>query len=154
MAGTRFSVDKMEKSKLYHRKHIEIRPDDPEPYYWIGVIDWSIAYRSNRELREEWMKRASLDLRPQDALPEEIRREFSAKYGDIVQEGIDSLKKAMTHKPDYDDAMAYLNLLYRQKADMESAPISREDDLKMADDLVDQVKANKQKEMEQSEQTQ
>ena len=23
-------------------------------------------------------------------------------------------------KPDYDDAMAYLNLLYRQKADMET----------------------------------
>jgi hypothetical protein len=60
----------------------------------------------------------------------------------------------MTHRPDYDDAKAYLNLLYRQKADMESAPILREDDLKTADDLVDQVKAHKEKELEQREQPQ
>ncbi len=32
-----------------------------------------------------------------------------------------ALKKAIELKPDYDDAMAYLNLLYRQKADLESS---------------------------------
>ena len=49
--------------------------------------------------------------------------------------------------PDYDDAMAYLNLLYRQKADMETTADARDDDLKKADDLVDKVKAIKQKKM-------
>ena len=44
--------------------------------------------------------------------------------------------------------MAYLNLLYRQKADMETTAATREADLKMADDLVDKVKAIKQKKME------
>jgi tetratricopeptide (TPR) repeat protein len=154
MASTPYNLEKMEESKAYEKRHIEIRPDDPEPYYWIGVIDWSIVYRANKDLREEWMKQTSRDLQPADALPEEIRREFGSKYGDTVQEGIDSLKKAMTHRPDYDDAKAYLNLLYRQKADMESAPILREDDLKTADDLVDQVKAHKEKELEQREQPQ
>jgi hypothetical protein len=44
--------------------------------------------------------------------------------------------------------MAYLNLLYRQKADMETTPQARDADLKNADDLVDKVKAIKQKKME------
>jgi hypothetical protein len=60
---------------------------------------------------------------------------------------VESLKKAMTLRPDYDDAMAYLNLLYRQKADMETTPEARDADIKSADDLVDQVKAIKQRKM-------
>jgi hypothetical protein len=43
--------------------------------------------------------------------------------------------------------MAYLNLLYRQKADMELTADARDNDLKQADDLVDKVKAIKQKKM-------
>jgi hypothetical protein len=47
--------------------------------------------------------------------------------------------------------MAYLNLLYRQKADMERNPISRDDDLKTAEELVDQIKSIKEKKMKQLE---
>jgi hypothetical protein len=39
-----------------------------------------------------------------------------------------------------DDAMAYLNLMYRRKADIVTRSDEREELLKMADDLVDQVK--------------
>ena len=35
-----------------------------------------------------------------------------------MDEGIADLQKAISLKPDYDDAMAYLSLLYRRKADM------------------------------------
>ena len=52
MAGTPFSIEKMEESKSYHQKHSELQPEDPEPYYWVGVIDWSLAFRGNREMRE------------------------------------------------------------------------------------------------------
>ena len=37
----------------------------------------------------------------------------------VVQDGIDNLNKAIALRPDYDDAMAYLNLLYRRKADLQ-----------------------------------
>lgn len=154
MAGLPFSVEKMEESKSYHRKHVQIAPDDPEPYYWIGVIDWSIAFRANNVLRDEWIKKTSRELDPSDAMPEEVRAEFAAKYGEIVQEGINSLTKATSLRVDYDDAMAYLNFLYRQKADMEGNPISRDDDLKTADELVGQIKAIKEKKMKPSEQPQ
>jgi tetratricopeptide (TPR) repeat protein len=43
MAGTPFDPDKYNESKKYHQKHIELSPSDPEPYYWLGVIDWTLA---------------------------------------------------------------------------------------------------------------
>ena len=70
MAGTPFDSEMMNDSKAYHQKHIDIRPKDVEPYYWIGVIDWSIAHRANRELRQNWMQKKSVTLADNDALPE------------------------------------------------------------------------------------
>ncbi len=124
MAGTPYDPKKFEESKSYHQKHIEQKSTDPEPYYWIGVIDWTLSFRANGELR--------------------------AAY--IVEEGITDLQKAIQLRPDYDDAMAYLNLLYRRKADMVESADERAALLKQADDLVDKVKEIKQKRSEQPQQ--
>jgi len=74
-----------------------------------------------------------------------VAKEFADKYGSIVDDGISNLQKAQTLRSEYDDAMAYLNLLYRQKADMETTADARNQDLQQADDLVERVKAIKQK---------
>jgi tetratricopeptide (TPR) repeat protein len=147
MGTTPFDESKLQQAKDYHEKHIQISPNDPEPYYWVGVIDWALAYRANRDMRDTYNRTANpkKQIKENDALPEKLRTEFTDKDGQIVDEGITNLQKAINLKPDYDDAMAYLNLMYRQKADMESTKEAREDDLKKADDLVEQVKAIKQK---------
>jgi tetratricopeptide (TPR) repeat protein len=146
--GPPFDPKRMEESKTFHEKHIQIKPDDPEPYYWVGVIDWSLAFRGNRDMREDYNKTAKKSIKDTDPMPPALGAQFQQKYGSIVQEGIDNLHKAIELRPDYDDAMAYLNLLYRQKADMETDPQTREADEKLADDLVEKVKAIKQKKME------
>jgi tetratricopeptide (TPR) repeat protein len=152
MGGTPFDAKKLEESKSYHTKHIQLKPDDPEPYYWIGVIDWSLAFRGNKDLREEYNKTAKKTIKDTEPMPTALAAQFQQKYGTIVDEGVENLKKAMTLRTDYDDAMAYLNLLYRQKADMEASVDARNADLKMADDLVDKVKAIKQKKANAAEQ--
>jgi hypothetical protein len=63
----------------------------------------------------------------------------------MVDDGIDKLNKAIELQPDYDDAMAYLNLLLRRKADMVASPDDREALEKQADDLVDKVKEIKER---------
>jgi tetratricopeptide (TPR) repeat protein len=146
--GPPFDPKMMEESKSYHQKHISLKPDDPEPYYWVGVIDWSLAFRGNRDMREEYNKTAKKSIKDTDPAPSTLATAFQQKYGAIVDEGIASLQKAMQLRTDYDDAMAYLNLLYRQKADMETSPDARDADVKLADDLVDKVKAIKQRKME------
>jgi tetratricopeptide (TPR) repeat protein len=148
MGGTPFDAKKLEDSKEYHLKHIQIKPDDPESYYWIGVIDWSLAYRANKDMRADYNNKGKKPVKDTDAMPAALATDFRAKQGAIVDEGIQNLQKAIQLKPDYDDAMAYLNLLYRQKADMETDPKARDEDVKTADDLVEKVKAIKQKKME------
>ena len=148
MGGTPFDPKKFEESKTYHEKHVELKPEDPEPYYWVGVIDWSLAFRGNRDLREEYNKTAKKTIRDTDPMPPPLAAQFKDKQGATVDEGITNLQKAIQLRPDYDDAMAYLNLLYRQKADMETDPAARDTDVKLADDLVDKVKAIKQKKLE------
>lgn len=148
MGGTPFDPKKFEESKIYHLKHIQIKAEDPEPYYWIGVIDWSLAFRGNKDIRELYNRTAKKTIKDTDPMPPALSKEFAEKYGPVVEEGITNLQKAMGLRPDYDDAMAYLNLLYRQKADMEATPEARDADMKLADDLVDKVKAIKQKKME------
>lgn len=145
MAGQPFDPNKFEESKKYHQRHIELKPDDPEPYYWIGVIDWTLAFRGNGEIRTNYNRdHLKKQVRETDPLPAAVRKEYVDKYGARVEEGINALNKAITLKPDYDDAMAYLNLLYRRKADMVESQDERASYLKQADDLVDKVKEIKQ----------
>lgn len=149
MAGTPYDAEKFQESKSYHQKHIGLRPNDPGPYYWVGVIDWTLSFRANNELRarnnQEHMAHQIMDTEP---LPPDAREEYVREYGTVIDEGIDSLKHAIELKPDYDDAMAYLNLMYRRKADTVTYQNERDELLKVADDLMDKVKEIKQQRIE------
>jgi tetratricopeptide (TPR) repeat protein len=146
MAGTPFDPKLFEESKTYHQKHIQLKPEDPEPYYWIGVIDWTLSFRANAEMRKEYNeKNIRKQVKDTDPLPPAVRGEYLAKYGPLIDEGITDLQKAISLRPDYDDAMAYLNLLYRRKADTVESADERAALQKQADDLVDKVKEVKQR---------
>ena len=155
MAGTPPIDEKgFENSKTYHERHIQVKPDDPEPYYWIGVIDWTLAWRGNGELRLDYNKNnIRKQVKDTDPLPASVRTEYATKYSPLVEEGITDLQKAISLKPDYDDAMAYLSLLLRRKADMVESADERASLEKQADDLLDKIKEIKQKRLEQQQQT-
>ena len=149
MAGSPFDPDLFQESKSYHQKHIYLRPDDPEPYYWTGVIDWTLAFRANGLLRTKFnLSVKGRQLSDDAPLPPDLRDEYVREYGASIDDGINSLNRAILIKPDYDDAMAYLNLLYRRKADTVASETERAQLIKMADDLIDKVKDIKQKRAE------
>ncbi|NWF86125.1 MAG: hypothetical protein HXY18_20125 [Bryobacteraceae bacterium] len=147
MAGAEKSLEAMrplfEKSKEFRRRLVEIEPQNPEHYYSIGVIDWSLTYRPRQELRS---KLRLID--PEQPLPPAERRQLRAQNGALVEEGIDVLLKAMDLRANYIDAMAYLNLMYREKADLMDSAIERERLLQIADSLVDRIQKIRQQEAE------
>jgi len=150
MAATPYDPKKFDESKAYHQKHIELKSSDPEPYYWIGAIDWTVSQRINLELRAAYNKNnIKKQVQDADPMPTSFRPEYVAKSGAMVEEGIAALQKALQIRPDYDDAMAYLSLLYRRKADMVESAQERDDLEKQADVLLDKVKEIKQKRAEQ-----
>jgi tetratricopeptide (TPR) repeat protein len=143
MAGQPFNPDLFAESKSYHRRHIQIQPSDPEPYYWIGVIDWTLAFRINGQMRARFNDQVS-KLEESEPLPEDLRKEYARACEATIEEGIESMKQAIKRRADYDDAMAYLNLLYRRKADVATDEEERAELLKTADDLIDKVKEIKE----------
>lgn len=146
MAGTPFDLKKFEESKRYHTRHIQIQPSDKEPYYWIGVINWTLAYRGNKEFRLAYnSSNPRRPLKEEDALPAQLRGEFISNYGAIVNEGIEHLRRATELDPEYADAIAYLNLLYRQKADQAASTQERQQLIAQADALQDKVKEIRQR---------
>lgn len=149
MAGTPYTRERFEQSKSYHMKHISLQPADPEPYYWVGVINWTLAYRSNLEMRGQYrLSHVNKVLKDDDPMPPEVRDAYAKENGPLIDEGIADLQKAIELRPDYDDAMAYLNLLLRRKADEVATPAERADLLKQADDLVEKAKEIKQQKLE------
>jgi len=138
MAGTPFDPDLFQESKSYYQKHIYLHPDDPEPYYWIGVIDWTLAFRANGLLRAKNNLSVRVKQLSDDApLPPDLRDEYVRGFGVTIDEGIESLKHAISIKPDYDDAMAYLQLTYRSKANLECGDeAARKSDLAQADEWI------------------
>ena len=153
MAGTPFDPDLFQESKSCHQKHIYLRPNDPEPYFWIGVIDGTLAFRANGLLRTKHnLSVRGKQLSDDAPVFPDLRDEYVRGYGATIDEGIESLNQALSIKPDYDDRMAYLNLMYRRKADTVTSESEREQLIKMADDVVDKVKDIKQKRAEEPSQ--
>jgi TonB family protein len=69
---------------------------------------------------ENQRARASIGMRPEDPGPIRdlnVRLEFKNRSASTVEEGMSNLQKAIEVDPQYDDAMAYLNLMHRQVAD-------------------------------------
>ena len=132
-------MKKFEDAKDYYRKAVALDPNDPEAYYSVGVIDWTQAYQPRME------ERAKLGLRPDEPLKDKkLCAKLRDENGNVIQDGLDNLNKAIQLRQDYDDAMAYVNLLYREKADREcDQPEERAADLKTADEWVDKTMAAK-----------
>ena len=136
---------KWDDAKKYYRMASQLDPNDPEPYYSVGVIDWTACYQPRME------ERAKLGMKPDEHLSaknkdqKKLCEELKTKNGPAIQEGIDTLDKAIKLRDDYDDAMAYMNLMYRERADVEcDDEAARAADLKTADGWVDKAMQAKQ----------
>jgi tetratricopeptide (TPR) repeat protein len=137
-------MKKFEDAKSYYRKAVEADPNDPEPYYSVAVIDWTQSYQPRMEQRAKLGLKPEEELNPKNKDQKQACDDLKTKNGSIIQDGIDNLNKALQLRPDYDDAMAYMNLMYRERADLECDDLeTRQADLKTADEWVDKTMATK-----------
>jgi tetratricopeptide (TPR) repeat protein len=144
IASLMFQMKRLEEAKEYYKKLISLDPQNPEAYYSIGVINWTLTYQPRMVLRTR------LGLKTEDPIRDAEERQALAEVNmPLIDEGMQMLNKAMELRENYDDAMAYLNLLYREKADLAETPEQREEDLKTADMWIERtMEIKKQKALE------
>ncbi len=149
------NMKKFDEAKKFYRLAADSDPNDPEPYYSVGVIDWTACHQPRMEERAKLGLKPDENLNPKNKDQKQVCAELKIKNGPSIQEGIESLNKAIELRPDYDDAMAYLNLMYREKADVECDDLNqRQEDLKTADHWVDQTLLTKKAKAEKQPGTQ
>ena len=109
LAGIYQNTNDFKKAHEYYGKYAALDSTNPTPYYAIGSLDWIIVYdKSNPPPPEEQVK--------------------------LIDEGLANLDKALALNPDYEDAMTYKNLLYREKARLSAG----EDDKKKLTAMADE----------------
>jgi tetratricopeptide (TPR) repeat protein len=148
IAGLYFQIDKFDEAKQWQQKVLAVDPQDAEAAYTIGVIDWGVAHKNAvQALASVGMQD---DGNGNAKMPKKNCQALADQNTPLVTEGLQYLQKALEIRPNYDDAMAYMNLMYRRKADLECGNDSaRKEDLDQAGQWRDKAmgtrKANEEK---------
>lgn len=82
----------------WHRRRLELEPQNPVGYYALAVMAWQFSYHS----------RIAAERRPA-----------------LLDEGLQAVQRALELRPDYFEALVYANLLYREKAKYASGDSER-----------------------------
>ena len=134
IASMYFQMKRMDQAKEYYLKQIQLDPRDPVPYYSVAVINWTMTYQPRMILKQRMGYAPDAPIR--DA---KERQALADRSLPLIEEGMEKLNKAIGIRADYDDAMAYLNLLYREKADLVETPAERDDLIKTANSWIDKA---------------
>jgi tetratricopeptide (TPR) repeat protein len=133
IAGIEFSIKKLDDAKNWQKKVLAEDPKDPEAAYTVGVIDWTQAHMNTLTA----LAAAGLndDGEGNAKVPKKVMDPLIAQNAPLVEEGLQYLLQANDNRANYDDAMAYLNLIYRRKADLDYAnDAARKDDVAKAEE--------------------
>lgn len=121
----------LEEAKKWNRRRMEVDPKDGEPYYYLGVINYDEAYQPIVSARVA-SRMSATD--PPPLKDPKVRAELKAKYYNTVEEGIQDLKDCLARDKENEDAMSYINLLYRLKAYLDDTPEEAKADTAQAED--------------------
>ena len=134
-----YQMKDFDKAKDYQRRRLALEPNNPEPYYWIGVIDWALCFPRQAQLRKDLKLNVPKDVNNPNTLPplpEKARAGLEKENGPLVEEGLKALQKAIELKPNYDAAMVYLSLTYRERSHLDADQSVHEADLQQANEWV------------------
>ena len=140
VASLHLNQKKWEEAQQWYDKLVAVEPNNADAYYSMGFIAWSKWYPVYGTAR------ANAGMKPEDPGPlkdKKVREELKQKWNPVIDAGLAALDKALQINPEYDDAMAYENLLVRERADLADNKEEYEKQIKVADDWVQKALATK-----------
>jgi tetratricopeptide (TPR) repeat protein len=145
IASLNLNQQKWDEAQRWYEKLTAVAPNNAVAYYSLGFVAWSQWYPELQKAR------AAIGMKQEDLGPikdKKVREELKAKYGAIIENGLKSLDKAIEIDPDYDDAMAYENLLVRERADLADNKADYDAQFKVADDWIARAMETKKRKAE------
>jgi tetratricopeptide (TPR) repeat protein len=123
---------KLDEAMDWYKRLEAADPTNKEALYSMGVIAWAKWYPALMTAR------ATLGMKPTDPGPltGPVRQELKTQYSSTIEEGIANLQRALQIDPNYADAMAYLNLLIRERGDLRDTREEWSADIAAADEWV------------------
>jgi tetratricopeptide (TPR) repeat protein len=129
------NIKQYDKAKSIEIKIIGLNPKDSEANYTVGVIDWTEAYKNATTILAAAGMQDDGNGNPKKS--KDVCAKLVAANSALVTEAMKYLQAAVDINPNYDDAMSYLNLNDRRKADLECGDDNaRKADLAQADAWV------------------
>ena len=110
-------LDNLANAKAWQEKVLAVDPKDPEAAYTVGVIDWMEAHANLLAV----LQGAGIndDGEGNQKAPKKIMEPLKAQNGPLVDESLKFLNQAVANRANYEEAMTYLNLDYRAKANVD-----------------------------------
>lgn len=108
----------------------EASPKRKSAFYMSGMIAW------NKCQPEIDAARRQAGMQPDSSDPisnPAVRNAARAKCGEVIGTGIEQLKKGLIADPNYSDAMNYLSILFRQRANLADSPTASKRDIQEAE---------------------
>jgi tetratricopeptide (TPR) repeat protein len=147
-------LGRLDQAREYLKKAVAAAPDDPDLGYLLAVVDWITSYKNIKDRKMQQGHRMDDEFKNTQSdrqLCVEIRADNQAR----VDEGLVILQKAIGQRQNYDDAMAYVSILYELKADIDCGnPQAQLEDLRLSKKWTDEgVAARKRRGANQPEST-
>jgi tetratricopeptide (TPR) repeat protein len=144
VAYLKLQLNNFDEARETYAKAIALDPSDPDLLYAAAVANWSMA---NSEITAE---KAKLDAESDYSLIlSEGCPDVRTKSLAIVDSGIAMLNKAISLRKEYVDAMTYMKLLYRLRADLECGSKKNfKADMKQSDEWAERAAAARKKQVE------
>ncbi len=135
LASIHRNIMQFDQSRLDELKVIQLDPKDSEANYAVGVIDFQKADKNAVDLLKA--NKITDDLKGNAKIPPKVCQQLATESSALIDSSMQYLNRAVDINPNYDDAMQYLNLDWRRKADIECAnDDARKSDIAKADDWV------------------
>lgn len=117
----------------WYERLTRIDPKNAEAYCYLGFIGWSKWYPAYEAARKQ-SGMAPMDIGP---MPEGKAKEIlRINYFSIVERAPDNLRSALALDSRYSDALAYMNLLIRERANLFARQAEYDREIEAANDWL------------------
>jgi tetratricopeptide (TPR) repeat protein len=132
IASIHFNIKQYDQTKKDEEKVISLDPNDAQAHDMIAVIDFNEAVKN--EISVFAPAGLTDDGNGTPKKSKDVCMKLQALNAPLVNEGIQYLQQAININPTYEDAMQYMNLMYRRKANIECGDdAARKADIATAD---------------------